>query len=463
MEKMNLCEKITFKGEWFLPSDRQQRLVGELSYDPSIGSRLEVHGNFSGAIISHTIERYDIIIGLVEGSRYITLYDVFIINSGNVSFVKDAETSLPNCIYCVNYFFVDCAIETVEKLSFIQADVHFHNLDEWVGISGFQSPFDYDYLNKTASVNYKLPKPVIFSLPYEGVSAKFNITLKGSPIEIFTKDVSFTQKTYFQVKSTSDIALDKLQDIVAYFQQFLILCTYQGTYIDSFTLQQKNSKKPILFYFNSFSPDNYKTLYFQDMFIRYYDLKESFSNALSRWYSLCEKMKGVLWLYTARFLDEKHFSTNDFLNMAQVAESFHSLLYNHPRESEEDFKNRLERIINAVSDEDKKYLRDRLAQSNSLTLSEKLNELVAKCPDKVLSFFIEDVDVFIKQIRDSRNYYTHYTKKGKKYVLEGIELSELTDKIRLLLTCNILVYLDLPIDFIEKVFEGKKHQFEYLL
>lgn len=463
MEKMNLREKITFKGEWFLPSDKQQRLVGELTYDPFQGSRLEVYGNFSNTVIFHSCEKYDIIIGLVEGSRYITLYDVFLINSGSVSLVKNTETSISNCIYCVNYFFVDCVIETVEELSFIQASVHFHNLDEWVGISGFQRPFDYDYLNKTASVNYKLPKPVIFSLPYEGVSAKFNITLKCSPIEVFTKDVSFTQKTYFQVESTSDLSLDKLQNIVACFHQFLILCTYQGTYIDSFTLRQKDSEKSVLFYFNSFSLDNYKTLCFHEMFINYYDLKESFSNVLSRWYSLCEKMNGVLWLYTSRFLDEKHFSANDFLNMAQVAESFHSLLYNHPRENVNVFNERLKRIMNVVSEEDKNYIKDRLAQSNSLTLAERLNELVAKCPDKILSLFIEDVDVFIKQIRDSRNYYTHYTKSGKKYVLEGIELSELTDKIRLLLTCNILVYLELPKDYIIKFFEGKKHQFKYLL
>ena len=139
---MYLKEKISFKGEWFLPSQQDQRLVGELTYDPSAGSLLNVHGNFSGDILSTSHQTYDIVIGLVEGSRYITLYNVFLVNSGRVSFVKDAETSLPNCTYCVNYFFVDFAATRVEDLSFTVANVHFHNLDEWLGISGFGYSYD---------------------------------------------------------------------------------------------------------------------------------------------------------------------------------------------------------------------------------------------------------------------------------------------------------------------------------
>mgnify|MGYP003293022151 CR=1 FL=1 len=462
MEKMNLREKISFKGEWFLPSNEQLRLVGELTYDPFQGSRLEVHGNFSNSVIFPSCEKYDIIIGLVEGSRYITLYDVFLINSGNVSLVKNAETSIPNCIYCVNYFFVDCAIEKVEELSFTQANVHFHNLDEWVGISGFRKTYDYDLDKKKVAVQYKLPKPVKFNLPYEGIIASFNITLECPSTCIFTKNISLNQRTFFCVDSSSNVPLKSLQNIVACFQQFLILCTYQGTYIDSFTLRHKSSNKFVSFYFNSFPSDNYKTLLFYDLFIRYSDIRLNFPKILSRWYDLCDKMGGVLWLYTTRFLDEKHFSANDFLNMAQALESFHSLLYNHSREDESVFKNRLKRIINSVSGEDKDYIKDRLAQSNTLTLSERIGELVGKCSPDVLSIFIDDVDLFIKQIRDSRNYYTHYTKSGKKHILYGVDLAYLTDKIRLLLTCNILVYLKLSKKSIIQIFENKKHQFEYL-
>lgn len=457
---MYLKEKISFKGEWFLPSQQDQRLVGELTYDPSSGSMLKVHGNFSGDILSTSHQTYDIIIGFVEGSRYITLYNVFLVNSGRVSFVKDAETSLPNCTYCVNYFFVDFAATCVENLSFTAANVHFHNLDEWLGISGFGYSYDsWDRTKKKATIQYKLPKPIEFSLPYTGTTAKFDIAFNGSPINIFNKEVILTQRTYFRLDFETDRSLDDIQKLVSIFQQFLILGTYQGTYIDSFTLIHKECKKPILFYFNSSSLDTYKLISPMDALFNYGVIRKNFSKIITRWYELCEKMDGVLWLYTERFLDEKHFSVNDFLNMAQVVESFHSLLYNHPRENAEKYKARVRRIVDQVSKKDQEFVKSKLAQGNNLILAERLKELANKCPSDVLSIFIADVDTFLKQVRDSRNYYTHYTKSGKKHVVEGAGLIRLTEQLKLLLTCNILVYLKFSKQQITKIIENKKYQF----
>ena len=129
-----------------------------------------------------------------------------------------------------------------------------------------------------------------------------------------------------------------------------------------------------------------------DALFNYGVIRKNFSKIITRWYELCEKMDGVLWLYTERFLDEKHFSVNDFLNMAQVVESFHSLLYNHPRESAA----RVKRIVDQVSKKDQEFVKSKLAQGNNLILAERLKELANKCPSDVVSIFIADVDTFLK-------------------------------------------------------------------
>ena len=177
---------------------------------------------------------------------------------------------------------------------------------------------------------------------------------------------------------------------------------------------------------------------------------------------MCDRMDGVLWLYTERFLDEKHFSVNDFLNMAQVVESFHSLLYNHPRENAEKYKARVKRIVGQVSKKDQEFVKSKLTQGNNLILAERLKELANKCPSDVVSIFIADVETFLKQVKDSRNYYTHYTKSGKKHVVEGAGLIRLTEQLKLLLTCNILVYLKFSKQQIIKIIENKKYHFGQL-
>ena len=74
---MYLSEKLTIKGEWFLPSDQNHRIAGELCYDPETGSELTLYGSFSDHLMTVS-DSQPVIIGLVEGSRYITLFDTFL-------------------------------------------------------------------------------------------------------------------------------------------------------------------------------------------------------------------------------------------------------------------------------------------------------------------------------------------------------------------------------------------------
>ena len=93
---MYLSEKLTIKGEWFLPSDQNHRIAGELCYDPETGSELTLYGSFSDHLMTVS-DSQPVIIGLVEGSRYITLFDTFLTKRGSITFRKDMEPSAPIC------------------------------------------------------------------------------------------------------------------------------------------------------------------------------------------------------------------------------------------------------------------------------------------------------------------------------------------------------------------------------
>ena len=107
-------------------------------------------------------------------------------------------------------------------------------------------------------------------------------------------------------------------------------------------------------------------------------------------------------------------------------------------------------------------MKERLSQAYTLTLAERLKELVGKCPEAIRTKYIADEETFIKQIRDSRNYYTHYDKSGKKHMLENIDLMLVSEIIRLIIVCNILLCLKFSPDDLEQIMEDQQYMFIHL-
>ena len=69
---MNLLESTSYKGEWFLPESPNDRLVGELLYEPDRIS-LSVHGQFSELMPFEQEKPYDVIFGIIESYVACTL------------------------------------------------------------------------------------------------------------------------------------------------------------------------------------------------------------------------------------------------------------------------------------------------------------------------------------------------------------------------------------------------------
>lgn len=456
---MNLLEKVSFKGEWFLPQTPDDRHVGELFYDPDKGIELELHGNFSG---SYSDEKtYEIINGLVEGSRYITLFHVFQTDGGTIRISSTTETSLPTSKYSVNRFFVNCRVDKKEELLFTSANVHFDQLEEWVGISGFIYQDDFwNNETKEAHLRYRLPIDIKFKLPYEGVTASFKFRLEGLRKSIFNKEINLEQITTFSVSSETPKEYNELQNIILRMQYFIVLGRYKRTCIDSFTLSMPCSEEVVDYYYKQTYRKPYK-LRITDTLFHYIDIQKKFEDIIYKWYSLCNDNADIVWLLMDQLLDDTPFSAINFLSVAQVAESIHSYLYNHPREDKKIFKKKIEEIIASVPDCHKDFVKSKLLQSNSLVFKERLYELLDKCPSSLVDYYISNKDLFIEEIKDSRNYYTHYSGGGKTHIVKGHELLRLSYCLRLLIIYVIFINIGFSEEEIVKIDKGHSNRFSF--
>ena len=447
---------------WFVPSNPGKRLAGELCYDPEAGSELTLYGSFSDHLITID-DSQPVIIGLVEGSRYVTLFDTFLIRRESVTFRRDAELSTPICTYCVNFFALDCCVDSWDSLQVSSVKVHYRNLEEWVGVKGFEfgDPLE-DRKKKEVNVKYVYREPISFSLPCEGVSARFFFTLQPFSYEVFPKSVHLEHSTYLRITNSQPKNLSEFQEYIYRMQSLIIIALYQDTYIDFFEFQLEGNDKWSKFYFHKGKRDQKPLRDFRRMLFNYRNVKDRFDELVTEWFSLCDRLENILPLFIDQFINESRFDANKFLNIAQAAESLHSILYNHTRLPEDEYKKKLNEIVNSVPEEHKDFVKERLSYANALTLSDRLKELVGKCPVEIKKKYFPDEETFIKQIRDSRNYYTHYDKSGKKHILEGKDLMLLTERIRLLIVCIILFHLKFSSDDLVKILDNQQYMFIHL-
>lgn len=311
-------------------------------------------------------------------------------------------------------------------------------------------------------MKYVYRDPIQFSLPTSGVSARFIFTLQPFNYEAFPKSVHLDYSTYLVITSSKPKLLSDFQEYIYRMQSLITIALYQDTYVDFFEFQVEGEQKWSRSYFHRGKRNIRPLRDFRRMIFSFQSVRDRFDELLSEWYSLCDRLDNILPLIIDQFMYESRFDANSFLNIAHAAESLHSILYNHPRTPEGEYKAKLKAIIDSVPEEHKAFVKERLSQANNLTLAERLKELVGKCPEEIRTKYIADEETFIKQIRDSRNYYTHYDKSGKKHILENIDLMILSERIRLIIICNILLCLKFSPEDLEQIMEVQQYMLIHL-
>ena len=108
--------------------------------------------------------------------------------------------------------------------------------------------------------------------------------------------------------------------------------------------------------------------------------------------------------------------------------------------------------------------------SKKINLQTRLEKIVSDLEKKVsehsntiLNRIIENKDLFVKQIKWSRNYYTHYSLEDKKRALQGKDLFYLSEKLKIVLVCALLVEVGFSKNEIEMVLEQYWRRYTYLV
>ena len=132
----------------------------------------------------------------------------------------------------------------------------------------------------------------------------------------------------------------------------------------------------------------------------------------------------------------------NFLTLAQALETFHRRRRHGAILSKDEHKQKMYEILENVPDTYKKWLKDALAFSNEKSLKIRLSELMDENIE-VMRPIMNHKEEFIKKVRDTRNYLTHFDHRMKKKAATGTELHWLTEKLSILLQGCLLQEIDI--------------------
>ena len=466
---LKAMEKFTFKGYWFLPNNKDERVYGTLTFDPHEGAELELYGSFSMDIILPEHKDQSIILGLTSDSKQVTLYNCMMTHSGGAKLVIGEESGKPSIIYSPLYCMTGLHADSIEDLKFDSVSSEIFNLDEWLRVSGFSRNIgeeNEDAKNHISKIHYKLPDQVVFPLSND-LEGKFNFSASRPGMHFFQKQATIKQSVAFEVYSSVERNFSDLLEHVFTFQNFLVLALYGSTYPKSVTLRgQRHTKdygdgiplkKEVKLFFSMPNAKlNEREKSAPEMIFSYAQIKDRFPVIIRSWFEKYELLEPAFDLVFEQFYNSGRFSVNTFLNLAQSAETFHARVHNHPRMNKVDYQAMKRDILKLTPTKYHKWLGDQFSWGNSLRLHDRLTELTDKYANSILDKILRDKNQFVQDVKRSRNYYTHYSDDGKKHALKGSDLFYLSEKLKILLVCSFLMEVGLTKEELSKSMDNLK-------
>lgn len=450
-------------GEWFIPVNSSNKISGTIRYIPNSPIELELHGRLNDdPDLSN--EDYPIINGITFNGEKITLCYCYITNSKG-SLFSGGENGKPISTYRVTFILNGIQITKTEDLKFNVLKSELFNLDEWLGVSGFirKKPEERKEGDADFTIHYNMPSPIKFKINEE-LNGVFDFSMQGLGFDRYQKKQSIKQRVILKLESKSEISLKDFLKYFTQFQNFLSLALYENTYPKSVIL---NNDK----YFHKFNDDftlpTEISLYFSptsdivkskartgiELLFTYKGIKETFPEIIFNWFKIYDLLEPAINLVIEQLKHRTSFNENNFLNLAQAAETFHARTNKRTKIPKTEYQLMKNEILELVPKKYHAWLKDQFNFGNTLNLQLRLEELCEKYSNEFLNKLIGNRELFVKQIKYSRNYYTHYSSNSRKNALKGSRLFFISEKLKILLICGFLTEIGMEKQDLSKFME----------
>lgn len=430
---MKLSEPFEYKGYWWKPENPDNKVAGVLSYKPGESITLELIGTFDNendavmAFLSKSEE--SVIHGALENAKKVTLLKCH--PSGSVSFSSFFPIIRYTCIYC----FIGRHYSGLDDEGGFRMAIHFPELSYW----------SYPGMIKETIWENKESKGQAISLSFEAIfggktledvelDEGIKIQIKagaslGGDHALLNNQIG--QSSWLEISRNDKVSFNKLLSCVYKFEEFLSIATMRVVEASEITIYDEeyyqeidNGEKlhhAIYFFSSHWSGKDYEKVDSIKFLFGYDDIKDRFGDLLSSWYADVNDMYPVRNNLVDSLEKKRVFSNMDFLILARALDG-----YCTRSKYKGSITNRMKAVI------------------------EKFKDISR----------IQKDNINVEELVDSRNYYAHFMPRNRKqHILDGIELHDLTQKVRRLIICCVLSDLGLDNNAIDTIFNKSNSKY----
>lgn len=423
-------KSFEYHGLWWLPNYPEHKVAGFLTFSQEGNFTLETIGALRPPNTPKGIYFLDLINGDIVGGKKITLVDCSqIYHSHNTS--NEIESSK----YKVSIAYEGIHFKNYSELTFSHAYVIYTYLWEWAGVSGLQSSLGKG-ISPIDSITYSPPKDIYVQHNDTRISIIFranpNIERKIGTLKEWTQ-LSFynpTERTFEQIS----------KDFIFPLQTLITLGTTKPNFVEAmYFVKESVSLYPIQVYYQQrFYQTNSDDIFDNsNLLFNLLDFQNKVGNLFEDWLNLAGEIDEVLQLFFRSKVSPDLYSELRFLTLAQALETFHRRRRQGAILSKDSHKQKMNEIIQNVPDNYKKWLKEALAFSNEKSLKIRLTELMDEAFE-VMQPLLNNKEEFIKKVRDTRNYLTHFDQRMKDKTATDSELHWMTEKLSILLQSCLL-------------------------
>lgn len=469
-----MFERQEFRGYWWIPEHPEQRVPGTLEFSQA-EITLDLLGRFKEQSSSFFPLPRPRILGDAEGNKSLTLEDC---GPGGANLAGLVSTK-----YVPTTVLVGAHYGPHEPVTFDTMAIHFDELDVWAAISGFSRKITTDEneagetVLKAIDVHFE-PPPAVEVTIAPGVRLSLEFGWRYDDRTPLKPEVEIRQRAGLVLRFDDGVSVQDARSYVRQFRNFLGLAVarpVQPTEVKGIVLAPQDSQpdaftklkpQPIVMEVLYRLPDvderqGTRPIYPHEMLFGLHHVQDRLEAILQSWFAKQELLRPVFDLYFGAIYNRRAYLEQTFLSLIQAIETYHRRVHSSATEDPPDLhRKRLKAIVDAAPEPHRAWLNEKLAFSNELTLSERIDAVLSRCP-QLVERIVGDKKAFNTRVRKARNYLTHLDPKSERAAPKGMELYPLTIQLRTLLELQLLSELGFACGEVDAAFE-RAQRFEEL-
>ena len=400
------------EGYFWIATKPLHKISGSIKFDFYSGVNLRLLRNFDDNDLNDPYGTT--ILGETTFGELITAYQCYRTQASRPVVTPSSGFS----VFTANKAFIGTHFPNREDAKLKTLTVGVTNLDSWF----FRNQFDVKFKPPGFSIAYKPPEtikcPISPNLQIDVTSAESSVNFGTSETRF-----EFEYHSQFRVIPSNSEHFSYFGVVISHLCNFLSMASMGP----NFPLEVKgvaDDGRSIEIWLPLYENPEESNVHYFDMLFRHSQIKGSFPKYLKAWFAKRDELEPIFDLYFGVLYNYRPNVVSNFLSYMQAIETYHIRRIESQTKTKKGDEQRINSILLAVEGKYKEWLKPILHFASRPSLDQRLTDVIKRYPFPV-SEMAGDHRAFIKKVKDSRHYYTHYDPAMAEKAKKGGELKGL--------------------------------------